>query len=441
MKIAVYVIGKNAKYNYKHESFNVRKNAGIAVIIDVLKKAGYEIDYVSAINVINYDILLYSITSDCDWLPFIAERIKWPKGNYKVIVGGAGVLNVRPFLDYADYFVLGRGENVIENLINNINGFECENIINSKTFSIDKKYKIAQSAQYKNEIILEDGCVYQEGNLGCNHKCLFCAYTWHRKNVNKGTFEWDSLFTSMADKEKAMLDMHKYPESIDWQKLRTSAIDGFSERLRVKVKKKITREILREFFYKIFTVEKPRQVKLYNIVGYPTETFDDWFEFKEDLIESINGLSQREKQYGLALHSTPFRSMPATPMALMPVSKINYRGKIAEILSEGKYKGNIFHKDKVVYAFETMGTESLPTVMESMIMLRGCEGDAEDIEKLALSKKYKTLSMRSKEKTLLKYFNIDKLFGEYTIETLPTRYLETYANVYKIATELINGTT
>lgn len=40
------------------------------------------------------------------------------------------------------------------------------------------------------------------------------------------------LFDGMEDKERAMLDMINGKEEIDWAHLRTTAIDGFSERLR-----------------------------------------------------------------------------------------------------------------------------------------------------------------------------------------------------------------
>ena len=113
MKIAIYIIKKNAKQAYKKECFDIRVNAGLMVVKDILNRKGYDVDYCSSANVHKYDVILFNITSDCDFWAFIAERVKWQKGNYKVVLGGAGVLNVRPFLTVADYFVLGRAENVI----------------------------------------------------------------------------------------------------------------------------------------------------------------------------------------------------------------------------------------------------------------------------------------------------------------------------------------
>lgn len=181
MRIGTYILSKYAKQTYKKECFNVRTNAGIAVVIDILRKAGYEVEWCSSANVHKYDVVLFSMTSDCDWWEFIAERIKWAKGNYKVVVGGAGVLNVRPFLPYVDYFVLGRAENVIDKLIialDKYGEYESENIINSKTFDVGKTYYINQVEEiYPHEILLENGQKYREDIIGCNHRCLFCGYT------------------------------------------------------------------------------------------------------------------------------------------------------------------------------------------------------------------------------------------------------------------------
>lgn len=99
LKIGIYVLNKYAKQTYSKECYNVRLNAGMAVVCDILKRAGFtNIDYCSAATAHKFDMVMYSVTSDCDWWEFIAERVTWQKGDYKVCVGGQGVLNPRPFL-------------------------------------------------------------------------------------------------------------------------------------------------------------------------------------------------------------------------------------------------------------------------------------------------------------------------------------------------------
>jgi radical SAM superfamily enzyme YgiQ (UPF0313 family) len=435
LKICAYVVGAQAKQNYKSESFNTRLFAGLSVVIDILRRKGYQVDFAGKATVHNYDVVLVSITSDCDWWPFIAELIKWQKGNYKVIVGGAGVLNVRPFLPFVDYFVLGRAEGVVDSLINAIANniaFEHRSLIESAKFNINNNYYLNQVNEiYPYEIKLENGDLYHEDIIGCNHRCLFCGYTWHRKNINQGAFKYSGLWNGGVDRERAIIDIAN-GERVDFNKLRTTAIDGLSQRLRFMVNKKITRDMLQDFLFKLAKCDKPHQVKFYNIVGYPTETAEDWREFLEDIIKVDKRLSKTDKQTSILLHSTPFRAMPATPLACKEMSYKNYRGEIARVLGGRKYKGNIFYQGNSIWAVESMATESLSTVIQSAIIWRGTEKDAKNIIRISCSNKFNTASAMVKQATLEKYFDVKTLFGKFTAETLPTKYLKTYANIEKM---------
>ena len=428
MKICVYVLSKNAKQNYANESYNVRLNAGMTVVVDILRRAGYKVEYASSATVHKYDWVLVSITSDCDWWPFIAERVRWREGNYKVIAGGAGVLNVRPFLPFVDYFVLGRAEGVIDQLIKG--NVDHPSIVDSETFDPNRSYYLNQATSpYPHEIELENGQIYKEGMIGCNHRCLFCGYTWHRRHSG-GAFRFGDLWNKNKDVEIALLNYAK-GQRVNLNKLRTTAIDGLSERIRFMVNKKITRDTLKGFVRDLATCDKPHQVKFYNIIGYPTETEGDWWEFVEDIKAVDAKLPKTTKQTSILLHSTPFRAMPATPAACWPMSYRNYRGEIARILGRG-YKGNIFYQGNSIWAVESMGTDSLPTVILSAIVWRGTEKDAENIRKIACTKKFWSANSMVKQATLEKYFDVKTLFGEFTPEKLPTRYLKSYAKVEKM---------
>ena len=436
LKIGVYVLSKYAKQTYSKECYDVRLNAGMAVVCDVLKRAGFtNIDYCSSANVHKFNMVMFSVTADCDWWEFIAERVKWQKGDYKVCVGGQGVLNPRPFLQYVDYFILGRAEGVQDKVAQCIlDGEECvdEHVVSSRSFRMDTLYYINQVEQiYPHDIKLENGQIYHEDVIGCNHKCLFCGYTWHRKQAAQEEFSYSGLWNGGKDRERAMIDMHNGID-VDLVKLRTTAIDGLSERLRFAVNKKITREMLREFLDRLARCEKPHQVKIYNIVGYPTETFDDWQEFLEDIQIVDSKLTKSAKQTSVLLHSTPFRAMPATPLACKPMSYINYRGLIAKKLGKGRYKGNIFYQGNALWAVESMATESLSTVIQSAIVWRGTEKDSDNIVKLACSSKFASANAKVKQATLEKYFDVSKLFGAFTPDTLPTRNIRTYCGVEKM---------
>lgn len=329
---------------------DTRQFVGLRVIIDCLERAGYTVEFAGMDTVHRYDLVLVSLTSDCDWWPYVQERTQWQHGNYKVIIGGAGLLHITPFLPFADYFMFGRGEDLIVPLVRGIErdgGFAHESIAFRGTFSPDGLYRIAQARDpYPHRIRLSERRSFLEGPIGCNHKCLFCGYTWHRRFCSKYDHYQmeDSLFGPVADRERAMLDLHDNPESIDFAHLRTTAIDGMSERLRRMVGKPITREIMLEFLRGMITYQgAPHQLKFYNIVGYPTETESDWMEFVDTLAEADGDAPQREKQWSIVLHSTPFRPMPATPLACAPMSYRNYRGQIGKVLGP-QLKGNLIYQ-------------------------------------------------------------------------------------------------
>lgn len=437
LRIGAYVLMKNAKQTYSVECFDVRLNAGLAVCQDILARAGFtSFGFASAATVTAYDVIMFSVTSDCDWWSFIAERSTWPRGSYKVVVGGQGVLNVRPFLGVADYLMLGRAEGEMEKLFAALavgDEYESAAVVCARTFSMDKHYSIAQvDDRYPHAITLPNGETYREDVIGCNHKCLFCGYTWHRKHAGSDAFSYEGLWGGGVDRERAIIDMHN-GVPVDFNKLRTTAIDGLSERIRVAVNKRITRDMLRAFLDRLFRCEHPHQVKIYNIVGYPTETEADWREFLDDVRladEAFPG--RREKQTCLLLHSTPFRAMPATPLACAPMSLRNYRGEIARVLGGGRYKGNIFYQGRAAWCVESMGTESLSTVALSAIVWRGTEADADNIVKLSRARKFWSAPGPVRVATLEKYFDLPRLFGAFTPETLPTRNIGTYCAVEKM---------
>lgn len=438
MKICAYVQKSYAKANYKNECMDQRQFIGLRVVMDALNRAGYAVEWAGAATVHEYDVVLVSLTSDCDWWPWIEERLLWRKGDYKVVVGGAGVLHVEPFLPFADYFSLGRGEESVVNLIRKLDGEDLaddDSIVESATFSPDKIYHLRQTqAVYPHGIELANRKTeFREGAIGCNHKCLFCGYTWQRKFIspNKYYAMSDSLFGNIEDKERAMLDIQKNPESVNFSRLRTTAIDGMSERLRFMVNKRISRQTMVGFMRRMIeSGAKPHQLKFYNIIGYPTETGEDWEEFLDTLKEADSIGAKTGKQWSIVLHSTPFRAMPATPLACAPMSKRNYRGEVGRVLGRG-LKGNLIYQGDHLWSVESMGTDSLSSVMLSAIAHRGRGHDTENIIKLCRSGKFWRADAMTREATLEKYFNMDLLFGEFSPEALPSRYLRTYCAVEK----------
>jgi hypothetical protein len=440
MKIAAYVQTQYSKAAYSNECLDRRQFVGLRVIIDSIERAEFgPVEYAGVATIHEYDLILVSITSDCDWWQFIRERLQWRSGKYKVVIGGPGVLNVRPFLEFADFFALGRGEDSIIELLHYMQsgGSLPDGIIEASSFDVNRKYKIRQIEKpYPHSIRLSDNRQYCEGFIGCNHKCLFCGYTWHRKYIGDGEYKMqDSLFGGIEHKERAILDMKKDYSRIDFSKLRTTAIDGFSERLRFAVQKKISKDCLADFFNRLLLASiqgnaTPHKLKIYNICGFPSETEEDVLEFIETLSGADEALKVAQKQWWIDLHCTPFRPMPATPAACWPMMPINQRNRVRKILRRGKdLSSGIFYQGNNFFAVEGGFIDSFSTVMLSAIVWRGTENDAINIKKIAASTKFDKLNSADKEATLKHYFDIDALFGAFTWESLPTRYLQTYARI------------
>jgi len=423
--------------------------AGLKVIVDSLQRNGYDVDWGGCEDVSKYNIILVSITSSKDWLPFLAERVKWGKGIYKVIVGGAGAMNPRPFLPFVDCFVLGRGENLI---IDIVKGLEKdvrhvnESVIWSNLYSNDDEYYFRQESLYPHRVFLDDGethlnkfqrkaRVFEEKSMGCPYKCLFCAYSHHRKHID--STKGDGMFRGAIIhelREMCMLDIIRNKDKIDLGMLRICALDGISERLRFNAGKMISRENFREFLKIILLRNKNMRFKLYNIVGMPTECEDDYFEFIED-VDYVDKNTRSGAHVQIELHNTPFQAMPATPAACWPMSYRNYRGIIANTLMKASAsqrlegKGRCYDGDHFTVC-ESIYTETLPSTALQAICHRGTEKDSDNIRKLALKwHNYDKLSGEAKLTVLSQGFDLKTIFGEFSAETLPTRNIKTYKDV------------
>lgn len=439
MKICAYVQEAYAKQTYKNECMDTRQFVGLRVVIDALEKCGYTVEYAGIATVHEYDIVLVSITAFCDWWSFLAERIRWKKGRYKVFVGGAGVLHVTPFLPWVDAFMIGRGEDTIGPLVKAAekgDRFEDDSVVYSDDFSEEKIYHIKQATgSYPNPIQLHKGTPWVEGQIGCNHRCLFCSYTWSRKQNFSGAFKWDGGGTiDMSQKECALLDYKSGEYKVNWKMIRTTAIDGSSQRLRYGVGKKIHDDVIVDFIRDAVASEaSPHIVRLFNIVGYPTETIEDYAALVEVFKRADEACAETRngKKWVFGLQNNHFIPYPATPMACAPFSCKDYRNSMISGLKSTLPKRRLY-SGRCVDLVEGQLEEGLSTVLLNVIVARAGREDWESIEKIALSKKFWNSNDAVKCATLEKYFDLNVLCGAYTPDSLPSRYLRTYAKVEKM---------
>ena len=108
------------------------------------------------------------------------------------------------------------------------------------------------------------------------------------------------------------------------------------------------------------------------------------------------------------------------------MAKENLRFRIASLgpssLGQAIYQGGAF------FAVEGP-TEGLASVALDAVALRGTEADSENVARIARTRRFWAAKSDAKLATLAGCFDLDALFGEFTAETLPTRYLRTYAAV------------
>ena len=437
MKICAYVQSAYAKTAYKNECMDVRQFVGLRIIINELEKAGYTVEYAGIDTVHQYDVVLVSITAFCDWWTFIKERLQWRKGAYRVLIGGAGCLNVRPFLRWIDVAMLGRGEDLIVPVVQAEEKKEKylhESVLYSDDFSPDHDVMICQAREaYPDGIQLHKGTPWQEGQIGCNHRCFFCSYTWSRKQNFQGAFKWDAGGTlDMSERECALLDYLSKKYIVNWRVLRTTAIDGFSERIRRGVNKPIPNAAITQFLHDMAgSPEKPHIIKFFNIIGFPSETEDDWHELQEVFAKADTVPSSTGNPWTCVIQNTPFMPYPATPMACAPISKRNYRDAVCKAIAPGAIKHQLY-AGKGVRLVESETVEALATTEMNAIVCRGTEAESENFARIASTPKFWSAPSATKEAYLEKYFPLDWLFSAFTPEELPNRYIKTYARVEKL---------
>ena len=423
LKIAVYVPIRHAHSRfYKRDNFNNRVWKGLSVVLDVMKRAGIEYEYAGKETIHLYDIALVSITAPIDYFYYIREWTYWKTPRPITILGGAGVMNVRPVLPAGDISILGRAEDLIIPVIEGIKkglAHESKSVIYHEAFDPDLRYYINQAPElYPHRIHSHREKGYDsewtEQSIGCPNKCLFCSYTWHRKHLKSAAMiaAGSGEFPEWEDTIKEVVKADEIPK-----RLTLVGLDGVSERLRRAVNKPIKRGEFRRFLELIATREKPRKTRVFSIIGYPTEGPEDINELLEDLALSQDVHPPRSRPMPMvSLRFLPFRPMPGTPLAIWPAAQPEQLDQYHQI--DLPKPRNIY---TVVEYLESFTTSIIP-----LLILRGVEYDWETIQRLSLTPQAWTGKLFKRKRLIEKHVEIDRLIRRYAWEELPTRYIRTY---------------
>ena len=429
MKIATLILEDYKKRGTRaNTNFDSYEYFGLNVIIDSIKrKLGYDVGYCSIKKANDFDVLLVSLTSVIDVYnlvyTFSKHGIEAKEIEPKVIVGGQGVVNIKTYVEYGDYFVFGRGEDEVINIINSIENneqYQSSSVFNRQKSSFDDNYRMCQTKIYPYEVN-----EMREGMLGCPNKCFYCQYSFSREYHNQPNNKYQD--TEYITGEEQTFDDLEIKDG----RVYVSAIDGFTERLRETFNKNITDKQIVEKLKTAQTADVNSRVslKLYNICGYPTEDKKSYDKF----IEMIQSADMKKEGNDVKLHIllTPFSAEPLTPAQYLPMDlKTNYRKYFQKkYVGQNGYvwKGN----NITIYIMKYINTNY--ALFQRALVNRGEENDQGIIEAIVNNRKFQRLSTDEKMHNLRKQVDVDRFSKQHKIgDSVPWDYIQSYIPRSKI---------
>jgi len=435
-KIAFLIYNKTEKNNKRGRketaSFDGQSNVGAYMIIHAMTKAGFKIDFCSPDTAKLFDIVLVSLTSPYDVYNLLSVIARHPdfqpeKRTFQVIIGGFGVINIISLRNYIDFAFFGRVENEIAADVKEI--LANKDIVRPYVMSLKHgihEVKLNQSQPYPHELEIRPNN-FKEKHIGCPRKCLFCQYTFSRKWTGK---ESDFFEGSMGYNTGGELIFNQILPAIENNidclpkgRMQT-AIDGFSERLRMAFNKRYSNEMIIETLEKLSEVWPGNRllIHLYMIGSYPTETEEDFQEF----IRTIQQVKPKGKQIVIKMHVSAFRASPLTPAAYLPVNIHRDWRAISQTRKLQKWGGDIYLGENISLAWD-MYIESGMSHFKQVLIERATEESDSLIHTILFSKKLEHLKKNQQLIALKHHFDLMPYIREYDVnEKLPTWYLESY---------------
>ena len=399
-KVGIYVFTdqiKERKTKKREGFFDGQNYIGLRYIVSEIDKSKYEISYVSKDTINSVDFCLISLTSYYDVINVINE-LYGKTITAKICMGGAGYNNVGLLRDIAWVGTVGRGENIINQILSGeyIDGLYYRDI----NRDLKSKIKIIPLTRF---IEIDDKYVgrYCEQSIGCQRKCYFCEYSWKHKWTKKD-----------AGYHSGLLNRETLLQDVDWAEYHNkdlvTAIDGATEHTRYIINKPIKNSDITKKRLEIYDAPKDYlSLKLYCLLGYPFETK---FEPEEAVESIISARKKSIKRLNVLMVSPHFMPMPFTPMECEPINWHNFRDDIKSYDWDKFGKGNI-------NVFWNWSLASSPiSSAEATVLNRADIEDIDKIKKIIYTSKYRALNSVQKRKTLEKYFGyllgkVDSVFS------------------------------
>jgi len=307
IKIGIYIAKDHLWFKtYKEDSLPF----GLKAILSELDLSRYEASFCNIDSVNNFDFVFYSVNSTIDYLVLIRDFYAMKSRKFKLVLGGADLINLHLLREITDIAVVGRAEGQINQVLN---GVPFSNVWTKEDYNLQKKYEVRQP-QY----LLKVGNK-SEVNVGCLRRCRFCQYGnkfpqfIKGKKYNSGTDNLESMFTD-----------------IDWSLAISrivSSIDGSTEGSRSKAGKPLSNETILNKIREAYNVPnyKPLLARICNIIGYPweDESIANLSELKEVLKLADN--NKKTHKIWIDFQFLHFIPMLLTPMESEAVNLIDYK--------------------------------------------------------------------------------------------------------------------
>ena len=320
------------------------------------KLAGYDVDLLDN-TADGYDVELISIHHANNFydLANMKKRAKWR------IVGGHPMQNnPLPAIPLADVICIGEGESWIKNalrIIDETKDIQGLSVLpgtiickdwkpNDKIPKPNIENPLPDNPPYLNYENTGSKAWYIEMARGCPYGCYYCelghSTTYRPYNKEHLLRKIDSIDISKTRKinfyapdeasHPYYQELYNYlytkgfsaqfssmridsilknPPNIKQSHLIRVGVDGLTERIRFAVNKKITDDMIVEYF-KFFIDRGHVNFKIFMIVGYPNETMADFDEF-EEFMQRLFTLPLH-KNVMLRIKFTPLIPQPCTPL-------------------------------------------------------------------------------------------------------------------------------
>jgi len=421
-----FLVYRALKKRKKDTSFDASDNIGALVIVDRLKEGlGLIVDYCSPETAKDYKIVLVSMTSTYDCIAFyqaVALIPSWQSGKRKfhVVAGGFGMQNPTTVRNFVDYAIFGRGEDIINNLVDTLMGggvYTHESVMNLP--EISPVVFCAAKGKYKNSIKLGRGVDWVESVLGCPGKCKFCHYTWAREQVGVEVYFKNDMGKVAKRKSEIMWkDIRNLKEATS---IILTAIDGCTEKLRFAYGKRIKNSEISDGINHVAEIAiKGTGLDVYNILNFPGEQERDIKELESEIKKATP-----QKPIALRLHSTPFRASLLTPMSHchVDISPRAYNLRNKNICSQENLK-----------AFHSVTNEGPYSQLIVHVIDRAAANSDKLFHTICFSKKIKNSPALKKIELLMKNFDLSPYLREYSLdEKHPAWFLSSYTSQEKIS--------